>query len=452
MEMLPDQEEKDPKRVHGQKMKGKCKWFDISKGFGFLVVEDGGPDVFVHQTEIQATRARALHEGQEVDFIYATDSNKVRAKEVTGLNGAKIQTHASFLDPTFAKRLKADPTIKTGVAKWFDQKKGYGFLVPSEGGDDLFVHQSEIKSVGFRALTEGQDLEYKIKIETTPDGKELRKAKEVTGPGGLPLQPPGGAGLIPIPPGYPGYGTQPPAAGGAAGRSPLIPTPPLPTPPSLGTGGILNSTGAIRPKTGTVKWYDISKNYGFIIPSDGGQEVFVHQSNVQGFGGYRGLLAGQPVEFGLETKNGHLRAINVTGPAGTPIMPPTPLTYGGTSRGSGGTGGSSSGYQIPFDNFGKRKAPGSSASSYKAPRTDSPIVGYPDLSLYSTQTYSSPPQSGSDFPSYSQYGGGGSSSLQSGYGASPSGYGSSQSMYNQTPQSNPYANNQLYGGGGLFQY
>jgi len=473
--MQPGQDEtprKEVKRSHGQKMKGKCKWFDVSKGFGFLLPEDEGPDVFVHQSEIQATRARALFEGQEVEFIYATDGDKIRAKEVTSPGGIKVQTHGSLLDPAFAKRLKADPSIKLGIAKWFDTKKGYGFLVPVEGGDDLFVHQSEIKSIGFRALTEGQDLEFKVKVETTQDGKELKKAKEVTGPGGLPLQPPGGGGLIPTPFGYPGFNMQPNLP------SPLISSTPFSSSAlassTSSTGGLLSPGGGPRPKTGTVKWYDSSKNYGFIIPSDGGQEVFVHHSNIRGFGGYRSLLPGQPVEFTAEIKDGHPRALTVTGPNGTPIMPPTPTLapYGGSSSILG-----SSGYQVPFDNFGKRKAV-SSTPSYKTPRTDNPIVGgggggggsilgsggggfgggggggggggFPDLSLYSTQTFTSPAGGGgggggggSDFNSYVSYG----SSQGGGYGSSSQGYGNSQ--FNQSSQSNPYAA-QLYGGGRLF--
>ena len=48
--------------------RGTVKWFNDSKGYGFIVQEDGGPDVFVHQTAIQAQGHRTLHENQKVEF------------------------------------------------------------------------------------------------------------------------------------------------------------------------------------------------------------------------------------------------------------------------------------------------------------------------------------------------------------------------------------------------
>ena len=49
---------------------------------------------------------------------------------------------------------------QVGTVKWFNDSKGYGFLTPSEGGKDLFVHMSEIKMEGFKTLKEGQEVEY----------------------------------------------------------------------------------------------------------------------------------------------------------------------------------------------------------------------------------------------------------------------------------------------------
>ena len=49
---------------------------------------------------------------------------------------------------------------RKGTVKWFNDSKGYGFLTPSEGGKDLFVHMSEIKMEGFKTLKEGQEVEY----------------------------------------------------------------------------------------------------------------------------------------------------------------------------------------------------------------------------------------------------------------------------------------------------
>ena len=50
----------------------------------------------------------------------------------------------------------------TGTVKWFDSKKGYGFITPSEGGTDLFVHHSGLQMEGFKTLTDNQTVEYEV--------------------------------------------------------------------------------------------------------------------------------------------------------------------------------------------------------------------------------------------------------------------------------------------------
>lgn len=72
------------------------------------------------------------------------------------------------IDPTPGKQI--------GAVKWFNSDKGFGFIAPASGGDDLFVHQSEISSEGFRSLMEGEEVEFKM---STENGKQ--KAIEVTG-------------------------------------------------------------------------------------------------------------------------------------------------------------------------------------------------------------------------------------------------------------------------------
>lgn len=58
--------------------------------------------------------------------------------------------------------------MATGTVKWFNNSKGYGFIAPAEGGDDVFVHFSAIKSDGYRTLNEGQNVSYEV--EQGPKG------------------------------------------------------------------------------------------------------------------------------------------------------------------------------------------------------------------------------------------------------------------------------------------
>lgn len=50
--------------------------------------------------------------------------------------------------------------MSTGTVKWFNEKKGFGFIIPDDGGDELFVHYSNITAEGFKSLKEGQKVEY----------------------------------------------------------------------------------------------------------------------------------------------------------------------------------------------------------------------------------------------------------------------------------------------------
>ncbi|EPS64559.1 hypothetical protein M569_10222, partial [Genlisea aurea] len=99
-----------------------------------------------------------------------------------------------------------------GVVTRFNDQKGYGFIQPDEGGDELFVHQTAIKSDGFRKLREGQEVEFTVVL----DG-EKTKATDVTAPGGgsvdtLPIRGNGGNSR-----GGGGYGSRGPGGGGTGG-------------------------------------------------------------------------------------------------------------------------------------------------------------------------------------------------------------------------------------------
>ena len=58
--------------------------------------------------------------------------------------------------------------MATGTVKWFNESKGFGFISPADGGDDVFVHFSAIAGDGFRTLAEGQSVNYEV--ETGPKG------------------------------------------------------------------------------------------------------------------------------------------------------------------------------------------------------------------------------------------------------------------------------------------
>ncbi|TKY75482.1 Cold shock domain-containing protein 4 [Spatholobus suberectus] len=101
----------------------------------------------------------------------------------------------------------------SGKVKWFNDQKGFGFITTDDGGEDLFVHQSSIRSDGFRSLALGESVEFVI--ESDPEGRT--KAVDVTGPDETPVQgsrrgPPSSAGG-----GRGGYGGGRGGGGGGGG-------------------------------------------------------------------------------------------------------------------------------------------------------------------------------------------------------------------------------------------
>ncbi len=64
--------------------------------------------------------------------------------------------------------------MATGTVKWFNDEKGYGFIKPDDGGEDLFVHHSNIEMEGFRKLEENQKVEY-----NPAEGKKGMEAQNV---------------------------------------------------------------------------------------------------------------------------------------------------------------------------------------------------------------------------------------------------------------------------------
>ncbi|XP_059473335.1 protein lin-28 homolog [Neocloeon triangulifer] len=88
----------------GEKRRGRCKWFNVAKGWGFITPDDGGQDVFVHQSVIQMNGFRSLGDDEEVIFSCKASDKGLEATNVTGVDGGDC--HGSHRRPLSKKRFR----------------------------------------------------------------------------------------------------------------------------------------------------------------------------------------------------------------------------------------------------------------------------------------------------------------------------------------------------------
>jgi CspA family cold shock protein len=154
--------------------------------------------------------------------------------------------------------------MASGIVKFFNPAKGFGFIAPDDGGSDVFVHVSAVERAGVEGLNEGDRVAYELE-------QDRRSGKLAV----VDLQWMGAGAPLP----KPSRGNDRPSRG---------------APPRSGEGRVSSGSGA-----GVVKWFNPQKGFGFIQPNDGGGDVFVHISAVER-AGLQGLDEGQAVSYDIE--------------------------------------------------------------------------------------------------------------------------------------------------------
>jgi cold shock CspA family protein len=201
---------------------GTVSWYEPAKGYGFLTPDRGGAEIFVHSSAIVG--GGVIREGQRVAFLV-----------VEGEKGPQAD-HLLPLGEHAARAVASDGA--DGTVTFFDPDKGFGFISPDSGAEDVFVHVRALLG-GLRELSEGD----RVAFDVAP-GERGPQARDVELVGGAPRRP---------------------------------------VAPARGRSDRPRSSGApVRGGEGVVARYDADRGFGFIRPDVGGDDLFVHVSVVRG--------------------------------------------------------------------------------------------------------------------------------------------------------------------------
>ena len=128
---------------------GRVKWFDVAKGYGFIVPDSGEADVLVHVTVLRRDGFSALREGARV---VAEAQRRERGLQVFKVLSV-AEPEANCAAPLAAVRTRAQAASVGGfeivIVKWFNRARGFGFLTRGEGTEDIFVHMETFRRYGF---------------------------------------------------------------------------------------------------------------------------------------------------------------------------------------------------------------------------------------------------------------------------------------------------------------
>ena len=148
-----------PPQVVGEG-KGVVKFFNPQKGFGFIVRDDGGEDVFVHISAVEQAGLTDLADGQPLEFTLVDRGGRISATNLR-IEGEPMAVERAERGPQ--RQLTGEKA--SGTVKFFNATKGFGFIQRDDGQPDAFVHISAVERAGIPTLNEGDRLEFELEVD-----------------------------------------------------------------------------------------------------------------------------------------------------------------------------------------------------------------------------------------------------------------------------------------------
>jgi CspA family cold shock protein len=135
---------------------GVIKWFDVAKGYGFIVPDNGMPDVLLHVTCLRRDGFQTAYEGARIGCEALARPKGLQAFRIVSMDESTAIHPAQMPPPRTHVTVTPTSGLERAVVKWFNRLRGFGFLTRGEGTPDIFVHMETLRRYGITELRPGQ--------------------------------------------------------------------------------------------------------------------------------------------------------------------------------------------------------------------------------------------------------------------------------------------------------
>jgi len=164
-------------------LSGVIKWFDVSKGYCFIVPDNGMPDILLHVTCLRRDGFQVAYEGARVVVEVLQRPRGLQAFRLLSMDESTAVHPAQMPPPRTHVTVTPTSGLERAQVKWFNRLRGFGFLTRGEGTPDIFVHMEILRRYGLTELRPGQF----VLVRFGPGPKGLMAAE--VRPEGVPVGP-----------------------------------------------------------------------------------------------------------------------------------------------------------------------------------------------------------------------------------------------------------------------